>query len=498
MAPDYSPARALLRAAKQHPDRRSIIWPGPQDPWTVGRSADVVSRTVSALRDLGVAEGDRVVFAAANSAWVFLVHVACAWIGAVTVPVSERLPLDVIEGIIDSIRPRLVLSDPDSALAERRGMRVLDLDAFASLSLASAPAQDAPRALGSEPAAIVYTSGSAGRTRGVELSHAQLWWGSMCFRDGFEYAPYEEVVGVCAPVSHIGGFNGTSLDVFSHGGAIRVFPAFDPVEVLSSIEADRITMMFVVPVMCHLLLDANASLGADLSSWHRPLVGGDAMGPALARRLRSAGLRPIHVWGMTETAGAGMMASPDSAAPAGALGAPFPYVDARLVLADGTPAKPGEIGEIEVRGPGVATTFISAGERGPARVRDGWLATGDLATRDEEGWYTIVGRASRMINTGGELVAPARLEELIRGLDGVDDVIVVGVPDERWGQVVSALLVDRSGLRSGSARATVAVLDHRLAPWERIRKASWVEALPQLPNGKPDARAAERMLTGAE
>ncbi|MDY5506102.1 MAG: class I adenylate-forming enzyme family protein, partial [Schaalia hyovaginalis] len=175
IAPDYSPARALLRAAKQHPDRRSIIWPDGQEPWTVGRSADVVSRTVSALRALGIAEGDRVVFAAANSAWVFLLHVACAWIGAVTVPVSERLPLDVLEGIIDSIRPRLVLTDPDSALAGRAGMRVLELGGFASLSLASPPAPGAPRALGSEPAAIVYTSGSAGRTRGVELSHAQLW-----------------------------------------------------------------------------------------------------------------------------------------------------------------------------------------------------------------------------------------------------------------------------------------------------------------------------------
>lgn len=492
--PDYSPARALLRAAKQHPNRTSIIWPAPDAPWTLERSATVVAQTVTTLRSFGITEGDRVVFAAANSAWVFLLHVACAWIGAVTVPLSERLPADVLEEIIDSLNPQLVLTDPASPLTQRAGMHLLEVNEFASRSLAAAPALDHPRPLGSELAAIVYTSGSAGRTRGVELSHAHLWWASLCFRDGFEYAPYAEVVGICAPVSHIGGFNGTSLDVFTHGGTIRVFSSFNPEEILTSIERDRITMMFLVPVMCHLLLDANASLGADLSSWHRPLVGGDVMGPQLADRLRSAGLRPIHVWGMTETAGAGMMASPDSTAPAGALGAPFPYLDARLVLDDGTPAQVGEIGQIEVRGPGVANSFLCAHEREPARIRDGWLATGDLATQDEQGWYTIVGRASRMINTGGELVAPGRLEERLRSLNEVDDALVVGIPDERWGQVVSALLVDRSGLHSGSARATVAALDSDFAPWERIRHALWVQALPQLPNGKPDVRAAEKIL----
>lgn len=488
-APDYSPARSLLAAARQRPGRPSIAWVGSDEIWTLERSALTVARTVTHLRALGVGEGDRVVIQVANSPWVFLLHLALSWMRAVTVPLSERLPSSASAAILLGLDPRLVIADgplpvPDSA-------RLLSLEEFTAGALEAEAARDRPLPCGGEIAAIVHTSGSAGRTRGVELSHAALWWGSMCFRDGFEYSPATEVVGVCAPLSHIGGFNGTSLDVFSHGGLLVVFPCFDARRVLEEIEARRITMMFLVPAMCHLLLDANEELRADLSSFVRPLVGGDAMGPALAERMDDAGLRPIHVWGMTETSGAGLMASPDSGAPAGALGAPFPYVDVRLALPDGREAGIDELGEIEVRGPGVARSFVSAGERGPARIRDGWLATGDLATRDAQGWFSMVGRASRMINTGGELVAPARLEELLRGLPGVADAIVFGTPDERWGEIVSALLVPGpSSSPLPEAGGLVRGIDAELAPWERVRRARWVDAIPRNPNGKPDVRSA--------
>lgn len=455
------------------------------------RSADAVRRTASRLKGLGVGEGDRVVLAAANTPWCYVLHCACAWLGAVTVPLSERLPAPLLAGLIADLAPRLVLVDGAAPVSGT------PLGDFVEHALAAEPIGGEPPHRSEEVAAVIFTSGSAGRTRGVELTHSQLWWGQMCFRDGFEYAPGREVLGVCAPVSHIGGFNGTAIDVFSHGGALLVFPSFEADRVLRAIEEHRITMMFLVPAMCHLLLDANERVGADLSSWARPLVGGDLLGPALAARMRAAGLRPIHVWGMTETSGAGLMASPDSGAPAGSLGAPFPHVDVRLVDEEGDEVGAGVLGEIEVRGPGVATSFIGAGPEGPSRIREGWLRTGDLARRDEDGWFMMVGRASRMINTGGELVAPARIEELLRGLPEVADACVVGVADERWGQRVAALLVPTAGAeQSGDALGSARSIGAGLAPWERVRLASWVEGIPRLPNGKPDAQRARRILEG--
>ncbi|WP_321780577.1 class I adenylate-forming enzyme family protein [Schaalia cardiffensis] len=486
--PDYSPARALMRAARQRPHRDSIIWLPEGHKWSVSDSAEAVRRTASYLRALGIGEGDRVVLAAANTPWCYVLHCACSWLGAVTVPLSERLPLPVFKELLVSVKPRLLLLDEGLALP---GTLLKD---FTSEALSAEPIEGEPPKRSDEIAAIVFTSGSAGRTRGVELTHSQLWWGSMCFRDGFEYCPGHEVLGVCAPISHIGGFNGTTIDVFTHGGTLVVFPTFDPRQVLLAIEEHRITMMFLVPIMCHFLLDENAHVLADLSSWARPLIGGDLLSPALAARMREVGLRPIHVWGMTETSGAGLMASPDSGAPAGALGAPFPYVDVRLVDEDGAETHPGTVGEIEVRGPGVASSFLNAGEEGPARIREGWLRTGDLATRDEEGWFMMLGRKSRMINTGGELVAPTRIEELLLSLPEVKGACVVGVADARWGQRVAALLVPRAGVLARDALEIARSIDELLAPWERVRQALWVEAIPLLPNGKPNAPEVQRIL----
>ncbi len=477
-----------MRAARQRPHRDSIIWLPEGHKWSVSDSAEAVRRTASYLRALGIGEGDRVVLAAANTPWCYVLHCACSWLGAVTVPLSERLPLPVFKELLVSVKPRLLLLDEGLALP---GTLLKD---FTSEALSAEPIEGEPPKRSDEIAAIVFTSGSAGRTRGVELTHSQLWWGSMCFRDGFEYCPGHEVLGVCAPISHIGGFNGTTIDVFTHGGTLVVFPTFDPRQVLLAIEEHRITMMFLVPIMCHFLLDENAHVLADLSSWARPLIGGDLLSPALAARMREVGLRPIHVWGMTETSGAGLMASPDSGAPAGALGAPFPYVDVRLVDEDGAETHPGTVGEIEVRGPGVASSFLNAGEEGPARIREGWLRTGDLATRDEEGWFMMLGRKSRMINTGGELVAPTRIEELLLSLPEVKGACVVGVADARWGQRVAALLVPRAGVLARDALEIARSIDELLAPWERVRQALWVEAIPLLPNGKPNAPEVQRIL----
>ena len=299
-------------------------------------------------------------------------------------------------------------------------------------------------------------------------------------------------MGVCAPVSHIGGFNGTSLDVWTHGGTPVTlgFPgAFDARGVLDAIERYRISMMFAVPAIVRALVEEFDRGGGDLSSWTRPLIGGDALTGDVANMMRRVGVSPIHVWGMTETSGAGTVATPDCGAPTGSLGAPFPYVDLRVMANDEREADAGEIGEIWVRGPGVVS-----GEE--------WLHTGDLATRNEDGWLHLVGRAHRMINTAGELVAPPSVERALRTLEAVSDALVVGLPDERWGQVVAALIVASPAGRDEASSLTVErmseALDGVLAPWEKVRRVMMVEQLPTTTTGKPDPVEATRLFAISE
>lgn len=490
VAPDYSPARALLRAAEQHPSRASLVDGATDRVWSVAESADAVARLAGALRVRGLGASSRIAVVAQNSPWHFLIHVAASWIHAATVPMSPRAPAPRLREMLEAAAVDLVVVDEAgaAALAGGAGVPVVAVSDIEEWSrLAPAPAGP-PLPCAQEEAAVVFTSGSTGLPRPVRLSHAALWWASACFRDGFEYSPGSHVVGVCAPLSHIGGFNGTTLDTFSHGGTLVVVgPSFDPVRTLECVQRHRIAMMFVVPTMARALLEANESVGADLSSWVRPLVGGDALTPALAERMRRAGLAPIHVWGMTETGGAGAMAAPDSHAPAGSIGRPFPYVDLRIVGADGAAAGPGALGTIEVRGPGVVT-----GQE--------WLNTGDLGFVDADGWVHLVGRAHRMINTGGELVAPPRVEAALMELEEVREALVVGVPDETWGEVVGAVLVPSPGADAASLSpaSLAAALGGALAPWERVRRVRLVDALPLTATGKPSPAAARELLLSGD
>ena len=490
VAPDYSPARALLRAAEQHPSRASLVDGATDRVWSVAESADAVARLAGALHGRGLGASSRIAVIAQNSPWHFLIHVAASWIHAATVPMSPRAPAPRLREMLEAAAADLVVVDEAgaAALADGAGVPVVAVSDIEEWSrLAPAPAGP-PLPCAQEEAAVVFTSGSTGLPRPVRLSHAALWWASACFRDGFEYSPGSHVVGVCAPLSHIGGFNGTTLDTFSHGGTLVVVgPSFDPVRTLECVQRHRIAMMFVVPTMARALLEANESVGADLSSWVRPLVGGDALTPALAERMRRAGLAPIHVWGMTETGGAGAMAAPDSRAPAGSIGRPFPYVDLRIVGAHGAAAGPGALGTIEVRGPGVVTGHE-------------WLSTGDLGFVDADGWVHLVGRAHRMINTGGELVAPPRVEAALMELEEVREALVVGVPDETWGEVVGAVLVPSPGADAASLSpaSLAAALGGALAPWERVRRVRLVDALPLTATGKPSPAAARELLLSGE
>ena len=490
VAPDYSPARALLRAAEQHPSRASLVDGATDRVWSVSESADAVARLAGSLRGRGLGASSRIAVVAQNSPWHFLIHVAASWIHAATVPMSPRAPAPRLREMLEAAAVDLVVVDEAGAAALAGGagapvVTVSDIEEWSRL--ATAPAGP-PLPCAQEEAAVVFTSGSTGLPRPVRLSHAALWWASACFRDGFEYSPGSHVVGVCAPLSHIGGFNGTTLDTFSHGGTLVVVgPSFDPVRTLECVQRHRIAMMFVVPTMARALLEANESVGADLSSWVRPLVGGDALTPALAERMRRAGLAPIHVWGMTETGGAGAMAAPDSRAPAGSIGRPFPYVDLRIVGADSAAAEPGALGTIEVRGPGVVTGHE-------------WLNTGDLGFVDTDGWVHLVGRAHRMINTGGELVAPPRVEAALMELEEVREALVVGVPDETWGEVVGTVLVPSPGADAASLSpaSLAAALGGALAPWERVRRVRLVDALPLTATGKPSPAAARELLLSGE
>lgn len=493
METNYSPAEALMRAALQHPTRPSLIEASTGRVLSVSDSADLVRRTVTFLRCHGVERSDCIFVIAANSPWHFILHVAASWIHAVTVPLSPRLPAERLAALQADLAPSLVVIDdsvaPEALRVQGDGLqasgKVFTIDRIRDAVDGSSPQTGEPNRCAHEVGAVVMTSGSSGHSQPVELTHAQLWWASQNFRDGFEYSPGRDVVGVCAPMSHIGGFNGTSLDTFSHGGTVVIIERFHPREVLRAIEHYSINMMFLVPVMCVRLLEAYHTTNVDISSFHKPLVGGDTLTPRLAHQMRSVGLNPIHVWGMTETGGAGAMLPADMSCADGSIGRPFPYVELQI---DGQEYEedfidaPHPVGQILVRGPNVVS-------------EDTWLRTGDLAYLDDAGRIHIVGRASRMINTAGELVAPGPIERALMEIPGVDQAVVLGVEDDTWGHVIAAVVKWSGSGHAPELNDIRAYLSQSFAPWEHVRQIRYVDTIFVNPNGKPDIARLHELFT---
>ncbi|MCF2706651.1 AMP-binding protein [Arcanobacterium haemolyticum] len=523
--PIFNSAYALDRAAFAHPDRPSITY--GDRTWTVAEAALTTRKLAQLFAQAGVAEGDRVLVAAHNSPYHLFAHVACARLGAVFVPVSYRLTQYELQNLVDFCSPRAVICEPE--IAARGGLSstgtllqfVIDDDVqagplsgalqngFLALSAAIAPfdgelvadsesrgadalgGRDYPNGL----AAILFTSGSSGTPKAVALTHENLWWGSQNFREGFEYRS-DETELVVAPLSHIGGFNGTTLDLFSHGGHVVVVRAFDPATVLRLIEEHHVNIMFGVPTMYGALLAHPDMATRDLSSWRLPLVGGSQVPAPMLGALAAHGLRPLNVWGMTELSASGAYLPFEHLAEhPGSIGRPFANIAVRVVDPQTLEDVPvGVAGEILVRGPSVTTSFWHGEEHTRQAFVDRWLRTGDLATVSEEGFLSIVGRISDQILSGGEGIFPGEVEDVIRQYDGVKDVVVCGVPDEVWGERVVAALVMEEGAQPPSLAEIQAFAGQVLARYKLPRYLAIMDALPLGGSGKTDRAAVRSMI----
>lgn len=523
--PIFNAAYALDRAAFAHPDRLSLTF-GTQQ-WTVAQAAEHTRRLAQLLAHTGVSEGDRVVVISHNSPYHLLVHVACARLGALFVPVSYRLTQVELQRIIDFTAPRVVIAEPEIAargafastgtlihllidddvlagpLAEgtQHGYLALSSAAsgFDSSLVADSPSSGRDELGGREypegPAAILFTSGSSGTPKAVELTHENLWWGSRNFREGFEYRNDECVLAV-APFSHIGGFNGTTLDLFSHGGHVVVMRSFEPGAVLEAIEEHGVNIMFAVPTMYRALVNHSEFATRDLSSWRLPLIGGSQVPADLLFALAERGLRPLNVWGMTEISASGCYLPFEHMSHfPGSIGRPFAYLEARVV--DPVTCEDCEIGtsgELWVRGPSVTAGFWHGEEYTASAFHEGWLRTGDVVVENHAGCLSVVGRLSDLIMTGGEGVFPGEIEDVLREFPGVREAVVCGVPDQTWGErIVAALQMERLS-ELPTLEEVQSFAGSVLARYKLPRNVVFLEELPVNSSGKIDRRAIASLL----
>ena len=290
--------------------------------------------------------------------------------------------------------------------------------------------------------------------------------------------------GMGTRFGHIAALAQTLLPPLIKGGRSILEASFDVDRTYDLIESERVTIMFGVPAMFNFIAQSPRWDTADLSSLRNLLCGGAPVPEPLIRRYQERGLTFLQGYGMTETSpGALFLSAEDSVRKAGTAGVPSFFTDVRVVTADGRDAAPGEPGEVIVQGPNVMLGYWNKPEATAEALRDGWFHSGDIAVKDEEGYARIADRLKDMIISGGENIYPAEVEEVLYGHPAVAECAVIGVPDERWGEVGKAIVVLRPGM-TATAEEIIKFFDGRLARYKIPKHVEFVDALPRNGSGK--------------
>jgi fatty-acyl-CoA synthase len=308
---------------------------------------------------------------------------------------------------------------------------------------------------------------------------------------GMDFTADERTLAL-APLFHIGGLNGTVNPTLLRGGCAVLVRRFDPATTLQVIEEQRVTSFFAVPTMLDAMSREPGFRTRDLSALRTIGAAGAPLPLPTLRTWLDRGVTMQQCYGMTEAApGCTVLDSADAERKVGSAGKPVFFTDLRVVRPDGTQADVDEVGEVVVSGPNVMAGYWQEPERTAEVLVDGWYSTGDAGSLDDEGFLYIRDRFKDMIISGGENVYPGEIESALLELPGITEAAVIGVPDERWGEVGLAVLVADAGT-DRDPDAVRAALRERLAGFKVPRQIRFVDELPKTATGKvrkPDLRA---------
>ncbi|MDC0659185.1 malonyl-CoA synthase [Leisingera sp. SS27] len=465
---------------------------------TFGALFTGAERMAAALAAQGVQPGDRVAVQVQKTIQAIELYLGTVMAGGIFLPLNTAYTGPEVAYFVGDAKPRVVACDParlDEITAIAGAAQVLTLDAVGQGSLRDlADGQNGFEAVergADDLAAILYTSGTTGRSKGAMLSHENLASNSLTLRDYWRFTT-DDVLIHALPIFHTHGlFVATNVALFA-GAQVVFLPGFDADAILEAMPAA--TALMGVPTFYTRLL-ADARLTKERAAKMRMFISGSA--PLLVDTHEQwetrTGHRILERYGMTET---NMSTSNpyDGERRAGTVGFPLPDVEAR-VMQDGAEVPAGEIGVLEVRGPNVFQGYWQMPEKTAEELRpDGWFITGDMARVDADGYVTIVGREKDLIITGGFNVYPKEVESLIDDLPGVLESAVIGVPHPDFGEGVVAVVVPDGG--GTSAEAINAALSGQLARFKQPKEIILLEALPRNTMGKVQKKALREEYAG--
>jgi fatty-acyl-CoA synthase len=482
---------AIRRAAARFRDRQALVF--GDRTWTFRAIDAAATRVAHRLTDLGLRPGDRLAAYGRNSDAYLIAFLACCRAGVVHVPVNYALTGGELRYILEQSGARTLLTAPeleanlDGITVEIRGRfnGGSDLDILATALDPSAATESDPPIDEASLAQIVYTSGTTAAPKGAMMTHRAMMSQYYSVIHEMDFSAEDRALGAL-PLYHTAQMHAFTIPQMLVGGRIVLIEAPVPEQVLRLIEQERITSFFAPPTVWISLLRHSDFASRDLRSLQRVYYGASIMPAPVLHELRERlpNARPYNCYGQTEIAPLATTLRPEEhdARPA-SCGRPALNVETRVVDPDMNDVPPGTHGEIVHRSPHLLTGYWNKPKETEEAFSGGWFHSGDVGYADAEGYLYIVDRIRDVINTGGVLVASREVEEVLFTHPAVSEVAVVGLPDDKWIEAVTAFVVLRPG-RTVEADALIAHARPHLAPFKLPKRVVFVDNLPRNTAGK--------------
>lgn len=477
----YAPEKV---AFKEYETGRSIQY------GQLNQSADALAWYLT--QNLGLKKGDRVAVLAEYCLEYMVLFGAAQKTGCILVPLNYRLTSEELDFMLEDAAPMVAIGEAKYQHLLEPSQRFhkipnrIPLTTITGFLGQKEGRQPFPSALLGEQDAvfILYTSGTTGQPKGALYTHKMLFWNSINTSISL-IVNSESRTLLFAPPFHTGGWNVLTTPFLHHGGYTCLLKKFDPAAVLELLQSERCTLFFGVPTMLKMLADEPAFATATFPDLNYVIVGGEPMPLPLIEIWGQKGVPVRQGYGLTEVGpNLTSLHQDDAMRKRGSIGRPNFYVETRIADEHEQLCAPNQPGELWLRGPMVTPGYwrnIPATEK--AFAADGWFRTGDLVRQDEEGYIYVVDRIKNMFISGGENVYPAEIERVIISHPSVAEVAVIGVPDEKWGEVGRAFVV----LKSNALLAEAALLEfcrEKLAKYKVPKTVAFIEALPKNDAGK--------------
>ncbi|TDV47907.1 fatty acid--CoA ligase [Actinophytocola oryzae] len=492
--------RTLVDVVRSHaarrPDTAAIICEGRRiDYATLHRVTNQVAHGIQAA---GVRAGDRIAYLGKETEQFYELLFAAAKTGAVLVPINWRLAADEVEHILRDSGSVLLFADTEAmAVAQRlrpelpKLTNVIPLESGFTAWLATHPDVNLlARVTPDTPLVQMYTSGTTGLPKGVVLAHRSFFAVRNALSTaGLDWIDWREgdrsLIGMAG--FHIGGI-WWATQGFAAGVTNVVVREFTPAGAVELIRTLGVTTACMVPAMLRLLLAEPGVTSADFTTLRKVIYGGAPISAALlARCVEGFGCEFAQIYGLTETGNTAMCLPPADHTPEGgkmqAAGRPYPGFEVKVADSEGNPLPTGEIGEVWLKTPAAMLEYWNLPDATAKTLVDGWVVTGDAGVLDEDGYLFIRDRIKDMIIVAGENVYPAEVEHVIGRHPKVAESAVVGVPDERWGEVVYAFVAPVEG-ETLTERELALFLKGKLATFKQPLRYEFVEKVPRNPSGK--------------